>query len=74
MKFCVTRSCKPMTRSDSRALVTRLDQVMHLTLLEKISDDSDSKSLWLWLEKNDSDTSLVLTLHKSQFRLQSHAA
>jgi len=45
MKFCVTRSCKPMTRSDSRALVTRLDQVMHLTLLEKISDDSDSKSL-----------------------------
>jgi len=31
---------------------------MTLTRLEKILDDSDSKGLWLWLDKNDSDTSL----------------
>jgi len=39
--------------------LTRLDQVMTLTRLEKILDDSDSKGLWLWLDKNDSDTSLL---------------
>jgi len=37
----MTRACKPMTRSDSTILVTRLDQVM--TRLDKISDHSDSK-------------------------------
>ena len=50
-----------MTRSDSTVLVTRLwlDQVMILTRLEKNLDDSDSRGLWLWLDKNDSDTSLL---------------
>jgi len=36
-----------MTRSDSTVLVTRLDQIMTLTLirLEKVLDNSDSKGL-----------------------------
>jgi len=34
-----------MIRSDSTALVTRLDQVMILTRLEKILDESDSRGL-----------------------------
>jgi len=50
-----------MTRNDSAVLVTRLDQVMTLTRLEKFLDDSDSKGLWLWLDKNDSDTSLLVS-------------
>jgi len=40
----LTRACKPMNRSDSTILVTRLDQVM--TRLDKISDDSNSKGSW----------------------------
>jgi len=32
---------------------------MILTRLEKNLDDSDSRGLWLWLDKNDSDTSLL---------------
>jgi len=39
----LTRACKPMTRSDSTVLVTRLDQVMTLTLTRK-------NFRWLWLE------------------------
>jgi len=44
-------------------LVTRLwlDHVMTLARLEKILDDSDSKGLWLWLDKNDSDASLIIS-------------
>ena len=38
--------------------LTWLDQVMTLTRLVKILDDSDSKGLWLWFNKNDSGTSL----------------
>ena len=55
------------------SILTRLDQVMTLTRLEKILDDSDStrknfrwlwldsesKGLWLLLDKNDSVTSLL---------------
>jgi len=31
-----------------------------LTRLEKFLEDSDSKGLWLWLEKNESGTSLLI--------------
>jgi len=43
--------------------LTRLDQVMTWLWLEKNSDDSDSKGLWLdsWLDKYDSSTSLINT-------------
>ena len=45
--------------SSCDSTLTRLDQSMTLTRLEKNLDDSDSRGLWLWLDKNDSDTSLL---------------
>jgi len=54
----LTRVGKLVTRNDSTDFVTRLDQVM--TRLEKNSDDSDLKGLWLdsWFDIYDSSTSL----------------
>jgi len=53
-----------MSQKESEILcdstLTQFDQAMTLTRLEKILDYSDSKGLWLWLDKNDSDTSLLV--------------
>ena len=60
----LTGACKPMIQSDSMVLVTRLwvDQVMTLTRLKKVLNDSDSSFLWLWLDKIDSGTSPPISI------------
>ena len=68
---------KRLQTNDSKRLdsscdwtLTRLDQVMTLTLTRQYLNDSDSKGLWLWLDKNDSDTSLLITVRGPQAKTQ----